>query len=124
MRPVLHGDVVAAARVLLRLPGIERRCAMRQMLEQASIADLYFKRIGRGHAEWGNGSLMAVAMGREMAPEPFLDDPVYCRCMMLVLEELIRWRRERAAINRPRKPRRLPVPTAFGASDAIGCTNV
>ncbi len=103
MRPVLHGDVVAAARVLLRVPEAGRRALMRQLLEQASVADRFRKRLGRGHPVWGNGSLMAVAMGRPMMREPFLDDPDYCRCLVVVLKTLILWRSERAAFNRPRR---------------------
>ncbi len=106
MRPVLHGDVAAAARVLLRRPHHVRRAIMRQMLEQASIADLHYKRLKRGHPIWGNGSLMAVAITQDMAPEPFLDDQEYCRCFVTVFEELIKWRRERASFSRPRKTRR------------------
>lgn len=107
MRPVLHSDVVAAARVLLLLPQQDRQAVMRQMLEQASNADLHHKRLKRGHPVWGNGSLMAAAMIRDLAPEPFLDDAEYCRCFMVVFEELIRWRSERASFNQPRKPRKL-----------------
>jgi len=99
---------MAAARVLLRVPDGKRQAVMQQMLERASIADLYYKRLGRGHPEWGNGSLMAVAFGRDMAPEPFLDDPDYCSCFVVVFEALIRWRSERASFSRPRKTRRLP----------------
>lgn len=101
MRPILHGDVVAAARVLLLWPQHERRAIIEQMLEQASIADLHYKRLKRGHPVWGNGSLMAVAMTRKMAPEPYLDDPSYCQCFVIIFKELVRWRQERAAFNRP-----------------------
>jgi len=80
---------------------------MRQMLERASIADLYYKRLKRGHPVWGNGSLMAIAKTREMAAEPFLDDQAYCRCFVIVFEELIKWRSERASFNRSRKSRRF-----------------
>lgn len=79
---------------------------MRQMLEQASIADLHYKRLKRGHPVWGNGSLMAVAMTQEMAPEPFLDDQEYCRCFIVIFEELIRWRSERDSFNQPRRSRK------------------
>ena len=107
MRPVLHGDVVAAARVLLRV-SVERRCTvMRQMLEQACAADQFRKRLRRGHPVWGNGSLMAMAMARPMLREPFLDDADYCRCLVVVFKMLITWRCERAAFNRPRKSHRL-----------------
>ncbi len=97
-----------AARVLLRVPHHERRAVMQQMLERASYADLYYKRIGRGHPEWGNGSLMSVAYTHEMAPEPFLDDLDYCSCFMVVFEALINWRSERAALNRKHKKRMWP----------------
>lgn len=107
MRPILHSDVAAAARVLLRCHHHLRRQLMRQMLEQASTADSYYKRLKRGHPVWGNGSLMAVALVQDMAPEPFWDDPEYCRCFVMVFEELIRWRCERASFNQPRKTRRL-----------------
>lgn len=103
MRPVLHGDVVAVARVLLWAPEVGRHALMRQLLEQASVADLFRKRLGRGHPVWGNGSLMAAAMSRPMMREPFLDDPDYCRCLVVVFEALILWRSERAALNRPRR---------------------
>lgn len=110
MRPVLHGDVAAAARVLLSAPEQDQRALMLQMLERASVADVYYKRFGRGHSVWGNGSLMAVALSYDMAAEPFLDDPAYCRCWVVVFETLIHWRSERALLNQPRtqqKRRRL-----------------
>ncbi|WP_457648937.1 DUF7742 family protein [Profundibacter sp.] len=103
MRPVLHGDVVAAALVLLRLPVLVRRDVMRDMLEQAAAADMYRKRLGKGHPLWGNGSLMAVAMRRERASEPFLDDPDYCRCLITVFSTLLEWRSERAKFSRRRR---------------------
>lgn len=105
MRPVLHSDVVAAARVLLRWPQHQRRGVMREMLEQASIADLHHKRLKCGHPIWGNGSLMAVAMARDMAPEPFLDDVSYCHCFLVIFEELMRWKGERMSLNQPRNRR-------------------
>ncbi|WP_428543182.1 hypothetical protein [Profundibacter sp.] len=103
MRPVLHGDVVAAALVLLRVPVSACPEVMRDMLEQAAAADLYRKRLGKGHPEWGNGSLMAVAMRRERAGEPFLDDPDYCRCLIAAFSTLLEWRAERAVFSRRRR---------------------
>lgn len=107
MRPVLHGDVAAAARALLSVPDKDQRGLMLQMLERASVADAYYKRFGRGHPVWGNGSLMAVALCYDMVAEPFLDDPSYCRCWVVVFETLILWRSERALFNRPRKRQQL-----------------
>lgn len=107
MRPLLHGDVVMAAKVLLGVGGAERAGLMREMLERAHTADLYFKRFERGHPSWGNGSLMAVAMGYDLAPEPFLDDPEYCHCWMVVFEAIIAWRNERAVFGCSPKKRKL-----------------
>lgn len=103
MRPVLHGDVAAAARALLSVPEMDQRASMLEMLEHASVADAYYKRFGRGHPVWGNGSLMAAALCYDRAAEPFLDDPSYCRCWVVVFEALILWRSERALFNQPRK---------------------
>lgn len=103
MRPVLHGDVSAAARVLLSVPEVDQRELMLQMLERASVADVYYKRLGRGHPVWGNGSLMAVALNYDMTAEPFLDDPAYCRCWVVVFETLIGWRSERALLTQSSK---------------------
>lgn len=108
MRPVLHGDVMAAARVLVALPLSLRPVVMEQLLEQAAAADLFRKRLNRGHPEWGNGSLMGAAMKRNMAPEPFLDDPDYCRCLMLVISTLLVWRSDKAVLSQKRKICNLP----------------
>lgn len=70
------------------------------------MADRFRKRLGRGHPVWGNGSLMAVATARPMLCEPFLDDPDYCHCLVVVFKTLITWRGERAAFNLPRKSRK------------------
>lgn len=106
MRPILHGDLTLAAKVLLGVPMAERGGRMRQMLERASAADSYFKRFKKGHPNWGNGSLMAVAMRYDMAAEPFLDDPEYCQCWVVVFESIIAWRSERAAFSRAHKKRK------------------
>lgn len=97
MRPVLHSDVVAAAMALLQLPEARRERALSTMLERAGAADAYRKRTGRAHPNWGNGSLMGVALPRVVGPEPYLDSPDYCRCMALVFDGLVRWRSRKAA---------------------------
>ena len=90
MRPVLHGDVSAAACALLALAPCCRPRALAAMLAEADAADLFRKRTGRAHPRWGNGSLMAAALGHKRAPEPFLDQPDYAACMALVFEALVR----------------------------------
>jgi hypothetical protein len=89
MRAVLHGDVVAAARVLLALPDSARASCLDRMLDEARWADAYRKRTGRAHPLWGNGSLMAAALRRPARPEPALGDAEYCRCLIAVFEALL-----------------------------------
>lgn len=85
MRPVLIGDVIAAARVLAPLPRGQRAGALRALLARADLADRHRKRLGRAHPRWGNGSLMAAAHAEAPPPEPFLDDPAYLEALICVL---------------------------------------
>ena len=89
MRPILHGDVVSAARVLLKTPGDARGACLSRMMDEARWADAYRKRTGRAHPCWGDGSLMAAALRRNPAAEPEIEDPEYCQCLVLVLEGLL-----------------------------------
>ncbi|MCP3969402.1 MAG: hypothetical protein GY717_03620 [Rhodobacteraceae bacterium] len=103
MRPVLHGDVVAAARVLYRMPIRLRPDAMKRMLCQASMADRYRLVTGRLHPEWGDGSLMVAALAKAPPPEPRLDDRDYCGCMAMVFEALVEWLHPRRRVSRGRR---------------------
>jgi hypothetical protein len=107
MLPVLHGDVVTAARVLLAAPRPERGRMLARMLEEADWADAFRRRTGRIHRLWGDGSLRAAAAARPRAAEPPLDDPDYCRCLLLVFEALLA---RRAGLSRRRRRRRRAVP--------------
>lgn len=97
MRPVLHGDVVAAARALLCVPLGQRWRAARDLVAQADAADRYRRHFGRAHPDWGNGTLMAAALARTTAPERRLDDPEYGECLILALEAARQWRARRWA---------------------------
>lgn len=90
MRRVLYGDVSNAARVLLRVPEAARARLCARLLAEAEYADRHMRRTGRAHPLWGNGSLMAAARKRMLAPEPGFDDPDYCACFEMVLQALIR----------------------------------
>ncbi len=89
MRPVLHADIVAAARCLLAVAGSERRSLANRLIARASLADVYRKATGKVHPLWGNGCLESAAVRSRQAPEPFLDDPDYCGCMVEVFEAVI-----------------------------------
>ena len=90
MRPVLHGDVSAAARVLLTVPRPERDRLCARMLAEAELADRHVAATGRLHPVFGNGSLMAAARGRKLANEPSFNDIQYCQCFEMVLRHLVR----------------------------------
>ncbi len=92
MRPVLHGDVTAAARALLLVAPEAREALCRRMIEEADFADRYAKRLGRPHRLWGNGTLMAAARARPLADEPGLGEERYCRCLETVFRLLLEWR--------------------------------
>lgn len=102
MRPVLHGDVIAAAQAVLCLPEAARAGALRVMMSRAAAADAYRKRLGRAHPLWGNGSLMALARRGPLPPAPALSDNEFCRCLALVFDTLVEWRAERARLSRRR----------------------
>lgn len=89
MRPVLHGDVSSAARVLLRAPPAIRDALCARMIREADLADRHRRRTGRLHPLWGNGSLMSAARKRMLADEPCFDDTEYCACFEMVLRALV-----------------------------------
>lgn len=97
MRQLLHGDVTAAARVLLRLPPEQRAGALAEMIAAADLAHRWRKRTGRALPGRGDGSLAAAAAFHDPAPEPFLSDPDHLECLRLVIEGLIARRAHRPA---------------------------
>ncbi|WP_298847620.1 hypothetical protein [uncultured Ruegeria sp.] len=91
MRPVLHGDVSAAARALLAVPQQDREPLCIRMIYEAELADRFLERTGKLHRVYGNGSLMAVARNRVLADEPGFDDLQYCQCFETVLHQIVRF---------------------------------
>lgn len=94
MRQILHGDIIAAARSLLRVPLPERAAAVSAMLYQAHSADKVMKRTGRPHKKWGNGSLLSAAGPLPKRAEPFAGDVDYLCAMQIILAALIDWRND------------------------------
>ncbi|MBT2131125.1 hypothetical protein [Aliiroseovarius lamellibrachiae] len=88
MRPVLPGDVAAAACALLMIQAERRPDAIVRMIARANAADRYRFVTGAAHPKWGNGSLAAVAKGMARLREPYQDDPDYCDCMMTIYAAL------------------------------------
>lgn len=86
---------MTAALVLLGVPDETRQSLCRRMIVEAHAAHRYFRRFGRSHALWGDGSLMSCALKRTVPPEPGFSDSQYCGCMEMVLHELSTWRTAR-----------------------------
>jgi class 3 adenylate cyclase len=89
VRPVLHGDVVGAARALLAVEADARGALIRRLIAQAGWADKFRRAQGRVHPFWGDGSLEVAAACHRQMPEPYLDAPDYCECMIAVFEALL-----------------------------------
>lgn len=89
MRPVLHGDIVAAARVLLMLPHALRHQRIQVLIAAARLADMHRLQTGGAHPLYGNGSLMDVASRQPQAPEPLPGDTAYLACLNMVIEALL-----------------------------------
>ncbi|MBN7785262.1 hypothetical protein JYP51_10045 [Ponticoccus gilvus] len=89
MRPVLPGDVSAAARALLAVAPEGRAALAQRLLTEAAAADRYRRRFRRAHPDWGNGTLRAAALAHPVAAEPRLDDRDHLDCQFLVIEALL-----------------------------------
>ncbi len=88
MREVYFSDVAAAARVLLLVPVSRRNDVCTQMLKEADWADKFTRRLKKPHPQWGNGTLMATARLRKMAPENSFSNPEYSSCFVEILQGL------------------------------------
>jgi hypothetical protein len=73
---------------LRALPQEGRRGLLARLLRQAEWAEAFRRRHGRAHPFWGDGSLMASALGEDPPGEPPLADVEYLRCLGLVVEVL------------------------------------
>ena len=63
------------------------------MLHEAHAAHLYYKRMGRPHKDWGNGSLMARANMAVQLSEPFVSATDYLQCLEVVIAAVLHRRR-------------------------------
>ena len=93
MRPVLHSDVIAAARAVLAAPVALRASTCARLIQEADWADRFTRRLGKPHPLWGNGTLFAAAQRYKRASEPTFDDPAYCSAFEIVMSLLAREKR-------------------------------
>lgn len=92
MRAVLHQDIVALARCLLRLPEAEWRGFARRKILLADAADRYRARTGKAHPSFGDGTLSGALRGCRRDRETALDRGRYGRCLEAALAEVLRFR--------------------------------
>lgn len=97
MRAVLYLDIVTLGRCLLAVEAVKRATLCDKVFDMAHAADKYRKRFGRFHKLWGAGSLASACCELDKSVEPFLSDPEYAHCLMLVFERILAgatpWRR-------------------------------
>ena len=89
MRPILIGDLIAAARVVVLLPDPDRAAEVSRLLAEARVADRFRRRCGRSHPVWGNGSLMAAASAHPRAREALSRDPDFLRALRHVIDGVL-----------------------------------
>jgi hypothetical protein len=68
MRPVQLGDLEIAARVVATRPARDRHRVIKQLCDQAQLADEYRKECGKAHPRYGNGTLMSAAFKYPVPP--------------------------------------------------------
>ena len=85
MRRLLHGDVVAVARVLMDRDPRRWPWGLCRMRREAHRAQLWRVRSGRQHPLWGDGSLASAALRRHPRREPPLSDRRYRWALIFVL---------------------------------------
>jgi hypothetical protein len=96
MRPILHGDVNAAARCLALLDARAQSSAIAEMLYRAHCADRFRKRTGLSHPAWGNGSLVMAAGTGWTEPRRAVTETEYLRALSVVALGILDWRRNPA----------------------------
>lgn len=86
MKPLMHGDLVAAGCALLGVPPACRQAHISTLLIRSRAADKYRKHYGKSHRDWGEGSLMSCARNYPQPLEPALCDPNYAQALSCVLQ--------------------------------------
>lgn len=85
MLPLIHGDVVALARALIRAPEAEWAAMVARAFARARIAGRYRRVEGRPHPRWGDGSVEAAVSGWPKGPEAGFDNARWRRAVVVVL---------------------------------------
>ena len=93
------GDLAAAARVLMAAPAHRRAGLMQAMIGEAALARGHWRRTGRLHPVYGNGTLMSAALaharhgeGQGIEAATLEQEGDYLSCLAEALEAVIAWR--------------------------------
>ncbi|WFE76051.1 hypothetical protein [Roseinatronobacter sp. S2] len=92
MREITHGDICAAARVLMARPRDSWPRVMAALLAHAHCADCYRKRCGKVHPQLGNGTLMAAALACHPVACPRPSDRAYLDAIGAAIGAVLDWR--------------------------------
>ena len=91
MRAARLDEVLRAAGCLKTLPDASQPGQAAQWITDCHFADKYRKRLGKNHAEWGNGSLLARVGPTCILGQTDLGDPDYLQAVITILSALLAW---------------------------------
>lgn len=89
MQQVLHQDVVALARCLMRAPVEKREAYAVRCVGIAFAGDIWRRKTGRAHPLFGDGTLQSACLGLPRAEEGVLDEPEYAKCWISALHAVL-----------------------------------
>ena len=95
MRPVLVTDILALARALADVPGIDRMDVAQKLIAETDLADLHRQQFAKSHPHWGDGSLSGRCLLAKPAAEPGPDDPAFLEAIAMAayaVAKRLRWR--------------------------------
>ena len=85
MQQVLHQDIAALARCLLRVPFVDREAYAARCIEVAAAGDIWRRETGQAHSLFGDGTLQSACSGLPRAGERALDDAEYANCWVVAI---------------------------------------
>ncbi len=89
MRALLPGDLDFAVRAVLPIAPPDRPAMVRQLIQQARLAEAHRRQTGRAHPKFGTGSLMSAASKWPLTPMPHHCDIGYLAALQTTTQVLI-----------------------------------
>ncbi len=91
MRAARLDEVLRVAGCLKTLPLVTQPAQAAQWITDCHFADKYRKRLGKNHAEWGNGSLLARVGPTCISDQANLGDHDFLQALITILSALRTW---------------------------------